>query len=115
MRKVKSRGFTLIEVIVSIAILAVIVTAFSGMFLSSIKTIAKSGNRSNGDYEAQRVMEEKISNPLSGSEGNIDTTVESTNISIIINSREITVPGKVIKTEFNDGRTEVLLTTFVPD
>lgn len=113
--KRKSEGFTLIEIVVSIAILSIIIIAFSGMFVSGIKIITKSGNRSNGDYEAQKVMESKILNPVSGADGNVTTTVEGTQINIRFGSREIVIPGKTIETEFNDGKFKVLFTTFVPD
>lgn len=113
--KRKNNGFTLIELIVSIGILGIIVVAFSGMFLSGFNTIAKSGNRSSGDYEAQKVMESKISNPTAGVDGNVATTVDNTELNIKFGSKEIQVPGKRVESEFNDGKSTVIITTFVPD
>lgn len=111
----KSNGVTLIELIISIAILALLVITFSGMFTSGIKTILISGNRSDKDYEVQKVIEGKIISPTPGVDGNVVTTVENTEIKIKFNSKEIRVPGKAVKSEFDGGKSNVVFTTFVPD
>jgi prepilin-type N-terminal cleavage/methylation domain-containing protein len=115
MQRVK--GVTLIELIVSIAILAIVVIAFSGMFVNGFKSIIKSGNRSSSDYGIQQVIENKILNPVSGTENNVTTevTVLADGLSINFGTNEIDVPGKIVKSEYNDGKSRAVFTTFVPD
>jgi prepilin-type N-terminal cleavage/methylation domain-containing protein len=77
MQRVK--GVTLIELVVSIAILAIVVIAFSGMFVNGFKSIIKSGNRSSSDYRIQETIENKILNPVPGTENNVTTEVKNGN------------------------------------
>ena len=54
------KGFTLIEVILSIAILGIISIAFLSMFTSGIVGISNSGKKSESHYTAQSDIEIKI-------------------------------------------------------
>lgn len=58
------RGVTLVEIIVSIAILGIIVTPLASLFVSSVKNNANARNRMIANQLAQRYMEEVMSNPI---------------------------------------------------
>ncbi|MEE1216420.1 MAG: type II secretion system protein, partial [Agathobacter sp.] len=59
MRKLRDddRGITLVELIVSIAILAIIVLPFLNSFVMAAKTNAKSKNELNATHLAENIME----------------------------------------------------------
>lgn len=60
-RFIKSRfGFTLIEIIVSLALLAIMSVTFLTMFPFTTKYIRKSGISSKTNYILQSIMEQKI-------------------------------------------------------
>ncbi|MBU3182041.1 type IV pilus modification PilV family protein [Clostridium psychrophilum] len=73
------KGFTLIEVILSIAILGIISTTFMTMFASGIVGISNSGKKSVFNYIAQDRLESNI-NDSTNLEGNI-TDLEILSIS----------------------------------
>lgn len=52
------KGFTLLEVIVAMAILGVIVIPFSGIFVQSTNVQARAGDISKAGYIAQNVIED---------------------------------------------------------
>ncbi|AEE96333.1 prepilin-type N-terminal cleavage/methylation domain-containing protein [Mahella australiensis] len=52
------KGFTLLEIIVAMAILGVIVIPFSGIFVQSTKVQATAGDISRAGYVAQNVIED---------------------------------------------------------
>lgn len=56
-----NNGFTLVEIILSIAILGIIAVAFLPIFTTGIKGIANSGSRSKSSYQAQDAIELKQS------------------------------------------------------
>ncbi|WP_308637365.1 prepilin-type N-terminal cleavage/methylation domain-containing protein [Paenibacillus silvisoli] len=53
----KEQGFTLMEVLVAVVILAVLVMAFIGYFLRGSDTIAQTGTRGQKLYTAQQNLE----------------------------------------------------------
>jgi prepilin-type N-terminal cleavage/methylation domain-containing protein len=73
-KKVREKGFTLIELLISIALIAVIAVCFLSMFVTGIKFIADSGNKSKIMYESQDKAEKKLLEGASTSSFNI--TVE---------------------------------------
>ena len=60
MSKKNSRGFTLIEIIIGIAILAVISVAFLTLFSFSITRIISAGRKNESQYVAQEEIENVI-------------------------------------------------------
>ncbi len=58
------QGYALVEIITSITILALVVTAISGAFLSSYKNINISGKKNAEVYEDQQILESRISNRI---------------------------------------------------
>lgn len=60
--EISSGGFTLIEVLVSIAILAIISVALLLLFNHSFWGIIKSGNKAENIYEVQQQLENEVEN-----------------------------------------------------
>jgi prepilin-type N-terminal cleavage/methylation domain-containing protein len=58
------RGVTLVEIIVSIAILGIIITPLATLFVSSVRNNGNARNRMIANQVAQRYMEKAMSNPI---------------------------------------------------
>ncbi|MBU3153368.1 prepilin-type N-terminal cleavage/methylation domain-containing protein [Clostridium estertheticum] len=90
------KGFTLIEIIISIAILGIISIAFLSVFTSGIVGISNSGKKSIAHYTAQDQIESNINDPKD-SPSNVVTSTKSIsltfpgNTTIVINGRQIDV------------------------
>ena len=108
------RGFTLIEIIVSVAILAIILIAFLPLFGFSFINTFRSGNQSVANYKNQRLLEETYSGVenVSG--------VTSTNLpqplEIMIDGIRVRVPGRLIEVDsgYDDNGNSVKTKAFVP-
>lgn len=61
MIKKKTKGMTLIELIISIAIIGIMIVSFSSIFIGGFKSILKSGKRSKNGMESQKQIEQLIS------------------------------------------------------
>jgi prepilin-type N-terminal cleavage/methylation domain-containing protein len=53
-----NKGFTLVELIVSMAILSIIIVAFLSMFNFSFLTIVNSGKRTDAAFNAQTIIDD---------------------------------------------------------
>jgi prepilin-type N-terminal cleavage/methylation domain-containing protein len=100
-------GFTLIEVIVSLAIIGIIAISFISIFSTGVLWVSKAGGQSSSAFSAQKDLENAIANDINGT----DT------ISIIFNG--VTLPavaGKsqsVTKTYRNNEY--VTISVFIPN
>ena len=103
------KGFTLIEVILSMALLAIISTAFLTMFTSSIIDISNSGKKSASHYTAQSKIENNINDSGSLS-GNVVTSTISITLTFPTSSYDIN--GRQINVPYNYGSITKTLTTF---
>ena len=90
--EISSGGFTLIEVLVSIAILAIISVALLLLFNHSFLGIIKSGNKAENIYKVQQQLENKVENV----ENVADTPDEEITLKFD-NGPEIIVHGKYIE------------------
>ncbi len=111
----KRRGLTLIEVIVSLAIIGIIAMVFLSTFSSSIKNIFATKSSIEDFYTNEEKIDreiKKVENPEY-----LDQD-QPTVIKVNINGKSIEVPGKLIKesNESIDGGDEdrFQITTFVP-
>jgi len=102
------KGFTLIEVIVAVAILAIVVTAFLAMFQSGAVEISDAGKKSTSHYNAQAKMESKIS------DSSIDGTSMIT-INLNFSGTTYSVEGRKIDIDYVYGKNSKKLTTFNPN
>lgn len=100
------KGFTLIEIIISLAILGMIVISFTTAFTSSFSGIFSSGKKSQALHEAQTKIDRKI---------NSVTTGRDILKIKFLGVPEITIQGKkeIVNVEYNDR--SVSLTTFIPN
>jgi len=99
------KGFTLIEVILSIAILGIISIAFLTMFTSGIVGISNSGKKSVSHYTAQSQIEININDSENLPD---DTSPINLNFSGII----YPVSGHKIIVNYKYGSLDKTLTTF---
>ena len=75
-------GFTIIEVLVAMAILVLFITAFSALFVQSYVGIINAGNKNNASYDAQAEAEQRIAEENSDSSSTYTITFGSININI---------------------------------
>lgn len=111
-----NNGFTLIEVIVSIAILGIVVISFQYLFTFAYTQIISAGHKSEATFESHQEVEKRIAGDLSN--GSVISTTGSTITINLPASSSITIPpqsGTVITFKaVKDGRTGTV-TTFLPD
>lgn len=72
--KKKKRGVTLIELIISIAILSIIIAPIGSMVITSAKINKSSENRQKGTYNGQRILEQ-IKNMQATSQENLEQAI----------------------------------------
>ena len=101
-------GFTLIEVILSIAILGIISITFLSMFTSGMVGISNSGKKSVDNYDAQS----KIENEISVSR-NLLVDVEQPPFIMKFSGIEYKVSGRQIDVPYTYGSITKKLTTFI--
>lgn len=107
----KNKGFTLIEVIIAIAILGIISIAFLPMFTGGIIGIVDAGSKSREHYAAQEKIEINIDNSTEELEGVESSTCDS--IVLTFNGEAKPVNGRKINVQYNYGKTQKILTTFI--
>jgi prepilin-type N-terminal cleavage/methylation domain-containing protein len=118
MKLLKSKqGLTLVEIIISIAILGIVAVAFLGMFTVGFKGIMTAGRNSQAGYIGQRAMENRI----------VDIEVTETNVTIIPETEKtltinfegvadpVEVDGKIQRIHFDDTHYELDYATFIPE
>lgn len=59
-QKRKSNGYTLVEVIIAMAMVGILSVAFLSIFTSGFRTIAKAGDRAIAAYDSQKVLSSKV-------------------------------------------------------
>lgn len=79
--KKKKRGVTLIELIISIAILSIIIAPIGSMVITSAKINKSSENRQKGTYNGQRVLEQ-IKNMIATNQEELEQAI-STNFGMV--------------------------------
>lgn len=110
----KKKGFTLIELIISIALLAIVAVTFSNMFLTGIKGIFNAGNKSKANYISQQALENKISGKTVSID-NVSITSSNENMEIDFDGTIINVNGSVETVNYDNGKQKTELVTFVPN
>lgn len=59
-QKIKSNGYSLVEVIIAMAMVGILAIAFLSIFTSGFRSIAKSGDRAVAAYDSQKVLSSKV-------------------------------------------------------
>lgn len=102
MIKNKTKGMTLIELIISIAIIGIMMVLFSSIFIGGFTSIIKSGKRSEHGMESQGEIEQLISTTPSESDDELEIKFnDDTSIKIKGQETQVTVD-------------EVTYTIFIP-
>ena len=118
MKSLKNKkGFTLIEMIISLAILAILAAAFLGVFTSGYSGILSAGKYSQTGYVGQRAMENRIAGiSVAGIPNVTSSTVSNASVSINFGvASTVTVTGKIELINCDDGKHKVELATFIPN
>lgn len=113
-KAVKKKGFTLIELIISIALFAILSVAFLSMFSTGIKGIFNAGNKSKANYTSQQALE----NELSGKPVTVDSVNVSSsdsNMELDFDGIKVDVNGKIRTLNYDNGRQRIELVTFTPN
>jgi prepilin-type N-terminal cleavage/methylation domain-containing protein len=100
-----NKGFTLIEVLISLAILAIISVALLLLFNGSFDRVIKTGTKAKDIYKGQKTLEEKIA--VDGTSGSDSFTLVFRDMTGSGPDKEINVIGEII--------TEKKLTVFKSD
>lgn len=109
----KQKGFTLIEILVAIAILGIMAAAFLPLLTNSMSGIFWTGHREGLLYRAQSKLETFTgSTSTTVTEGTTVTDVTVVPISKIITTPEIN--GQIQEVEVTENGTSVSLYMFVP-
>lgn len=113
----KNKGFTLLEVVISLAIIAISVLFILQFFEGSFKHIIKFGKRTESIFEAQK----KIDNAIANSEVKDGVTIVPGSIPLKIYSQDYSksietqgVQGNIITVKAGDNN-QITITTFVTD
>lgn len=98
------KGFTLIEVILSIALIALIAVTILGIFGTGVRNIVRAGNRTEAVFQEQESIDSTI-NSYDSIEG------EDTVLEIDFDGKfTVDVEGKIATSSENN----IILKTFVP-
>jgi len=106
----KQEGFTLVEIIVALAILVIVVFSFTTLYSTTFSGIFRAGDKSKALFEAQDQMDTSIS------KGFPDVT-EDSKLTIDFDKVTVEVEGKVKNLYYMDENEEhtVELFYFLPD
>ena len=119
---------TLIEIIVSLALLGILATALFGLFASSILFINRAGNRNQAVYKGQQALETRIAQNIAeeasdipASLPDVTATDEPLDMEIVFIDKdtavqtEVEAEGSVKKVIYDNGEFIVEYYTFIPD
>ena len=109
----KKKGFTLIELIVSIAILGIISVVVLSIFNTGLLNIQRAGKITQNTISATTIMDYKILNAVVG-----DLNVSETTISIPTPgvSTNISITGRlIIHNSVDDKGNSITIKSFIPN
>ena len=109
----KKDGFTLIEIIVSLAIIGTLSISFLPLFTMALSTIFSSGRKSNAQFNNQIQIEQVIAN-------NSISNTDNLSVSLPGFTDEVILQGKVqeIETDYvgqNGNTKNTTITIFIPE
>lgn len=114
-------GFTLLELIVSMAIIGLLTVSFLQMFTFGLSGIFSAGSYTKAQYIAQQAFENKLAG-LSVSLPPYVTSPPDSNLTVTLKFQHsgqtdvnIAVNGKLKKIRFYNGKNHVDLSTFLSD
>jgi len=104
----RKKGFTLIELIISMALLSILLIIFANLFMFSVNLLGKSSKGKIGNMNAASKIE--LYTATAGSSGTVTPT--SGSFSINFGGTNVTVTGNYISA--NDSGSQVSYKSFIP-
>ncbi len=101
----KRNGMTLIELIISLAILSLILISFLSMFTTGVLTVYRAGNKAEAYAKAQEDLEERIAR---------GEAIETNDLSITFDGVTYDVPGGLVETTQYARDAQSSMEVFVP-
>lgn len=101
-------GFTLIEIILTLSIIALIAVSFIPFLTNSFSGIMAVGNRANSLYEAQAEIESLFDSSSDGTSSSVDIVCDSP-------SKTFTIEGRLKEVNKTVNGSSLHLYIFVPD
>lgn len=100
-----TKGMTLIEIIISIAILGILAVSFLSMFMMGFSGITSAGNRSKAEYAAQTKVEENLSTETSSGSDKLTiyfqgSTSDKIEVQGSIGTEDAVINGKEVNITF---------------
>jgi prepilin-type N-terminal cleavage/methylation domain-containing protein len=119
MRRKFEKGFTLVEIIISIAIFGIIAIVLLDMLTIGVNGISSAGIRNKGLYTAQQTIENEIRQNTKTDSANGPISVDYnlvSSFSISFNNGKTMVleDGNILNIIYNDGKRNVALKTYLP-
>lgn len=102
--KLENRGFTLVEIIMSLTIIALIAAAFSQLFVQSYKTIFSSGREWAARYQIQQQIE-------TGND-TVETKISTVPLLIKFTGLDIEAPGTTYRVQQTVGKRQITIDYF---
>jgi prepilin-type N-terminal cleavage/methylation domain-containing protein len=106
----KNKGFTLVEILVSIAMIAIAIIAIIPLFNGSFSNIISSGQKSGAIAVAQKNIEDALENGTSLSTYTMNLTFKSAGYSDMV----LTIPGQKVDVTYTYSNISGSLSVFVP-
>ncbi len=115
---INEKGFTLIELIVAIALFAIVLVAFLSIFTMAQTNIFRGGHRSKNTYQIQQTAENIMNTNSIAAYGvtNPSATAVSSNLQIVFPSvTTLNVPGDTVTIQYNHTNIPQQLVIYLPD
>lgn len=109
----RNEGITLIEIIVSIAVISILLVSLLTIFSGNLQNVTRAGTKTKYVFSAQEQMNDIIKEI---EEGRISATGDFLNINFKDRSGKswsVQVNGKKVSTEAGEDTNKVKLTTFI--
>jgi len=108
----RKNGFTLLEVVISVAILAVLAVSLIPLISYGYGETITSGKKSTAIYKDAESMEANLNSQTDGI-----TSISTKTISITFGTTSISVPGKLYTatTSYDSTRNPVIISAFTPN
>jgi len=104
----KNKGFTLVELIVSIALLSIILILFVNLFTFSVTLLSKSSKQKASSMNASSKIETDTAASANG-----NTVQTPGNFTITFGGTDVSAPGSFLSN--NDSGSQVYYKSFIPD
>ena len=101
------KGMTMIELIVSLAILGIIAVTFLSIFVSMFRGIMNAGHRGKAAFSAQQSIENSIATNIKDGTATLKITYNGTT--------EVTIQGKNQSGTATSGTSSVTVRVFIPN